>query len=294
MLNILNPRSTIRNPKSLPAFIVVVLLLLLGCATAPPQHPNRLELAGARNLRDLGGYSTIDGRQIKKGMLYRMDHPKRARERDVEAVVALGVKTVYDLRSEKELERDPPRLQAVTMLEVVHLPVDCELIDPYAVAKRILKGDVEEGDFQGLMLECYRNYVLNYTSEWSSLLRNMAKPGGLPGIIHCTYGRDRTGVSVAIILRSLGVPEETVLEDYLLSNTFWESETDRLSCFASCASCFRTPRSEVRALMEVRPEYLEAAFEAIDYKYGSFEGYLHEGLGIDDATLERLRSALLE
>ena len=263
MLNILNPRSAIRNPQSLPV-LVAALLLLLGCATAPPQHPNRLELAGARNLRDLGGYSTIDGRQIKKGMLYRMDHPKRARERDVEAVVALGVKTVYDLRSEKELERDPPRLQAVTMLEVVHLPVDCELI------------------------------VLNYTSEWSSLLRNMAKPGGLPGIIHCTYGRDRTGVSVAIILRSLGVPEETVLEDYLLSNTFWESETDRLSCFASCASCFRTPRSEVRALMEVRPEYLEAAFEAIDYKYGSFEGYLHEGLGIGDATLERLRSALLE
>ena len=300
-MNILNPRSAlhtpqsaIRNPKSLPAFIVVVLLLLLGCATAPPQHPNRLELAGARNLRDLGGYSSIDGRQIKKGMLYRMDHPKRARKRDVEAVVALGVKTVYDLRSEKELERDPPRLDTVTLLEVVHLPVDCELIDPYAVAKRILKGDVEEGDFQGLMLECYRNYVLNYTSEWSSLLRNMAKPGGLPGIIHCTYGRDRTGVSVAIILRSLGVPEETVLEDYLLSNTFWESEADRLSCFASCASFFRTPRSEVRALMEVRPEYLEAAFEAIDQKYGSFEGYLQEELGIDDATLERLRSHLLE
>ena len=293
-MNVEHLKSAIRNPRSLPALVVVCLLILLGCATAPPQHPNRLELAGARNLRDLGGYSTIDGRQIKKGMLYRSDHPKRVRKRHVEAVVALGVKTVYDLRSAKELERDPPRLLEVTTLEVVHLPVDCELIDPYAVARRILKGDVEEGDFQGLMLECYRNYVLNYTSEWSSLLRNMAEPGGLPGIIHCTYGRDRTGVSVAIVLRSLGVPEETVLEDYLLSNTFWESEASRLSCFASCASFFRTPRSEVRALMEVRPEYLEAAFAAIDEKYGSFEGYLQEGLGIDDATLERLRSALLE
>ena len=286
--------STIRNPKSLSALLITCLLILLGCATAPPQHPNRLELAGARNLRDLGGYSTIDGRKIKKGMLYRSDHPKRVRKRHVEAVVALGVKTVYDLRSEKELERDPPRLPEVTTLEVVHLPVDCELIDPYAVARRILGGEVEEGDFQELMLECYRNYALNYTSEWSSLLQDMAKSGGLPGLIHCTYGRDRTGVSVAIVLRSLGVPEETVLEDYLLSNTFWESEASRLSCFASCASFFRTPRSEVQALMEVRPEYLEAAFAAIEEKYGSFEGYLQEGLGIDDATLERLRSALLE
>ena len=294
MLNILNPHSALRNPQSLPALVVAALLILLSCATAPPQHPSRVELAQARNLRDLGGYSTIDGRQIKEGILYRSDHPKRVRKRDVEAVVALGVKTVYDLRTDREREKDPPRLAEIISLEVVHLPVDCELIDPYAVARRILKGDVEEGDFQGLMLECYRNYALNYTSEWSSLLRNMAEPGGLPGIIHCTYGRDRTGVSVAIVLRSLGVPKETVLEDYLLSNTFWESEASRLSCFASCASFFRTPRSEVRALMEVRPEYLEAAFEAIDQKYGSFEGYLHEGLGIDDATLERLRSKLLE
>ena len=294
MLNILNPQSAIRNPKSLSALVVTALLILLGCATAPPQHPSRVELAGARNLRDLGGYSTIDGRQIKKGMLYRSDHLKRVSRRHAEAVAALGVKRVYDLRTEKEREMYPPRLAEVATVEVVSLPVDCGLIHPYSVARRILKGDVEEGDFKGLMIECYRRYALNFTSEWSSLLRDMAEPGGLPALIHCTYGRDRTGVPVAIVLRSLGVPEETVLEDYLLSNTFWESEASRLSCFASCASFFRTPRSEVRAMMEVRPEYLEAAFAAIDEKYGSFEEYLHEGLGIDEATLERLRSNLLE
>jgi protein-tyrosine phosphatase len=294
MLNILNPKSEIRNPRPLPALVVACLLILLGCATAPPQHPSRVELAGARNLRDLGGYSTIDGRQIKKGLLYRSDHLKRVSRRNAEAVAALGVKRVYDLRTEKEREKDSPRLSEVTSLEVVSLPVDCKLIDPYAVARRILGGDVEEGDFKGLMIECYRGYALNFRSEWSTLLRDLAEPGGLPALIHCTYGRDRTGVSVAIVLRSLGVPQETVLEDYLLSNTFWESEASRLSCFASCASFFRTPRSEVRALMEVRPEYLEAAFAAMDEKYGSFEGYLHEGLGIDALTLQRLRSALLE
>jgi protein-tyrosine phosphatase len=229
----------------------------LGCAAAPPQHPSRIELAGARNLRDLGGYSTIDGRQIKKGVLYRSDHLKRVSRRNAEAVAALGVKRVYDLRTEKEHERDPSRLAEITSLEVVRLPIDCDLIDPYAVARRILGGDVEEGDFQQLMIECYRGYALNFRFEWSSLLRDMAEPGGLPALIHCTYGRDRTGVSVAIVLRSLGVPE-------------------------------------VRALMEVRPEYLEAAFAAIDEKYGCFEGYLQEGLGIDDLTLQRLRSALLE
>jgi hypothetical protein len=80
-------KSAIRNPQSLPALVVACLLILLGCATAPPQHPSRVELAGARNLRDLGGYSTIDGRQIKKGLLYRSDHLKRVtRERSFPAI----------------------------------------------------------------------------------------------------------------------------------------------------------------------------------------------------------------
>jgi protein-tyrosine phosphatase len=84
------------------------------------------------------------------------------------------------------------------------------------------------------------------------------------------------------------------MEDYLLSNKFWESKNDLYSCLANCASFFRTPRSEVRALMETRPEYLHAAFAAMDEHYGSFDGYLREGLGIDHDTLERLREALLE
>jgi hypothetical protein len=135
-MKIYNLQSAIYNPhQSLPVLVVACLLILLGCATAPPQHPNRVELAGARNLRDLGGYSTIDGRQIKKGMLYRSDHLKRVSRRHAEAVAALGVKTVYDLRTEKEHERDPPRLAEISSLEVVSLPVDCELIDPYAIAR---------------------------------------------------------------------------------------------------------------------------------------------------------------
>jgi protein-tyrosine phosphatase len=84
------------------------------------------------------------------------------------------------------------------------------------------------------------------------------------------------------------------MKDYLLSNKFWESEADRLSCFASCASFFRTPRNAVRALLEVRPEYLDASFTAIDERYGSLDNYLDQGLGIDEPTLQRLRTALLD
>jgi protein-tyrosine phosphatase len=275
--------------------VIAALLILLGCAAAPPQHPSRIEVSGSRNLRDIGGYRTMDGREIKKGLLYRSDHLSKVTKRDIEKVAALGVKTVYDLRGEEERKSSPQRLPEIVSMEVVSLPIFYQGLDPYVTARRIvIRGDVEEGEFHQLMIEAYRAYALDFRTQWSSLLKGLAEPGTLPALIHCTYGKDRTGVAVAIILRSLGVPREKVMEGYLLSNEFWESKTELYSCLANCASCFRTPRSEVRALMEVRPEYLQAAFAAMDEHYGSFDNYLYQGLGIDEQTLERLRAALLQ
>jgi protein-tyrosine phosphatase len=274
--------------------VIAAFLILLGCAAAP-QHPSRIEVAGSRNLRDLGGYRTMDGREIKKGLLYRSDHLGQISKGDLEKLPALGVKTVYDLRGEKEQETFPQRLPEIVPVKVVSLPIFYQGLDPRVTARRIvISGDVEDGEFHQLMIDAYRAYVLDFRSQWSTLLKGLAEPETPPALIHCTYGRDRTGVAVALILSSLGVPREKVMEDYLLSNKFWESKTDMYSCLANCASCFRTPRSEVRALMEVRPEYLQAVFLAIDEHYGSFDNYLDQGLGIDEQTLERLRTALLQ
>ena len=237
----------------------------------------------------------MDGRQIKKGVLYRSDHLGQITKKDLEKIAALGVKTVYDLRSQEERERWPQRLPEIVSLQVVSLPVFYQGLDPRMMARRIvISGDVEEGEFHNIMIDAYQTYVLDFRSQWSLLLKGLAEPETLPALIHCTYGKDRTGVAVGIILRSLDVPQEKVMEDYLLSNKFWESKTDLYTCLANCASCFRTPRNEVRALMEVRPEYLQAAFAAIDEYYGSFDNYLDQGLGIDKQTLQRLRTALLE
>jgi protein-tyrosine phosphatase len=237
----------------------------------------------------------MDGRQIKQGVLYRSDHLDKITKKDKEQFVALGVKTVYDLRSEEERASDHPRLPDIVSVKVVSLPVFYQGLDPRVMARRIvISGDVEDGEFHQLMIDAYRAYVLDFRSQWSTLLKGLAEPETPPALIHCTYGRDRTGVAVALILSSIGVPREKVMEDYLLSNKFWESKTDMYSCLANCASCFRTPRNEVRALMEVRPEYLQAVFLAIDELYGSFDNYLDQGLGIDEQTLENLKTALLQ
>jgi protein-tyrosine phosphatase len=273
--------------------VIAALLILLGCAAAP-HHPSRIEVTGSRNLRDLGGYSTMDGRQIKKGVLYRSDHLGQISKVDLEKIAALGVKTEYDLRGEAEIASSPPRLAEIVPVKVVTLSVFYQGLEPWMTAQKILGGDVEEGEFHDVMVKAYRSYVLDFRSQWSILLKGLAEPETTLALIHCTFGKDRTGVAVALVLSSLGVPREKVMEDYLLSNTFWESKTDTYSCLANCASGFRTPRNEVRALMEVRPEYLQASFLAIDEHYTSFGTYLDQGLGIDEQTLERLRATLLE
>ena len=190
--------------------------------------------------------------------------------------------------------RYPNRLPGKDDIRVVDVAVHYPPLDRAESRRKILGAEVEEGHFRALLIEANRDFVLNYTSQWSKILRDMADPYAAPSLIHCTEGKDRTGLAVALILRAVGVPDETIFEDYMLSNDFREHKISFLSFLASLGSLFRVSRSEIRPLLEVRREYLEAAFAAIDEEYGSFEAYLEKGLKLDEKTLDRLRLTLLE
>ena len=106
---------------------------------------------------------------------------------------------------------------------------------------------------------------------------------------------EASGKSAGIDIRGHGTEcQQGIGAFHLLSNHFLKSRTAYLSFLGSMGSLFRVPRSEIRALLELRQEYLQAAFAAIDERYGSFDAYLREGLGLDEATLSRLRLAMLE
>ncbi len=272
---------------------IASLLGLIACATLP-HDSRRVNFSGPVNFRDLGGYATVDGRHVKQKMLYRSGDLNNMSRNDLGAFAELGIKQVYDLRTVDERAGRPNRFPVSKSLHVVEIPLPHIPEDEAAVRRQILSGNVSEGEFHRLRLSQYRDLALNFQREWSGLMRGLTEPGALPAMFHCREGKDRTGFGAAIVLRALGVPSEKVMEDYLLSNRFLQSRADRYSLMASVASFFRTPREEVRALLEVRPEYLEAAFAAIDERYGSFERYLHEGLDLDANSLERLRSTLLE
>ena len=116
--------------KKRATLVIATLFILLGCAAAPPQHPSRIEITGSRNLRDIGGYRTMDGKEIKKGVLYRSEYLSKISKRDTEELAALGLKTVYDLRGEEERERYPEWLPEIISVRVVTLPVFYQRLNP--------------------------------------------------------------------------------------------------------------------------------------------------------------------
>jgi len=273
---------------------VLLLLLVLPACGSPPDHPNRVPLSGALNFRDVGGYVAEDGRQVKRGVLFRSDDLADLSRSDRKTLAGLGLRRVYDLRSDDVRRKDPDRLPKQNDILVVDIPVYFQPLNRNESREKILSGKVKRGHFSELLIEANKAFALDFTAEWQELVHGLAEPDALPAVIHCVDGKDRTGFAVAVILRMLGVPKETVMEDFLLSNLFLESRNSRYAFLGSMGSLFQVPRSEIRDLLDVRRAYLEAAFTAIDEQYGSFPAYLREALGLDARTIDRLRLALLE
>jgi len=175
----------------------------------------RIELSGQDNFRDLGGYETADGRRVKWRHLFRSGELCELSEGDVECLAALGVRTVVDLRGESEVERKgPDRLPAGASLTSIAIePGD---LSPF------LGRAFSTGDFgavpEDLLPRINRDYIQSWRHQLGALLRIAADPANRPLVFHCTQGKDRAGISAAVLLSALGVPWETVLEDYLLSN----------------------------------------------------------------------------
>ncbi len=295
-----------RSPLALPArfgpgprraapWLALLALLTLGaCARSLPpeaEPPRLVPLEGTLNTRDLGGYRSEDGRRVRWGHLYRSDQLPELDDDDVAELARLGIRRVFDLRTDFErqgqLDRLPPGV------DELQLAIDYPSLDPRRLTRLILRGAAAPGYFEAMLARANRSFALEHGHQLSALANALAEPGALPALFHCTYGKDRTGFATAMIFEILGVPWEVVVEDYLLSNVYLGAEIDRLSRMIWLASLFRISRDDARDLLGVRRSYIEAARQAIVDEYGSMEAYLR-AIGIAEETQLRLRAALLE
>jgi protein-tyrosine phosphatase len=230
---------------------------------SPTRH---LNLSGASNFRDIGGYATRDGRTVRWRQIFRSNHLGHLTEDDAAVLRSLGVKSAFDFRGAGE------RAEALCVMSdiTVHsLPVEPTVV---AALRAIAAGGtpLSADHAVEVMRDSYRSYVQQNTPRYRALFAHLLEDRA-PLVIHCTAGKDRTGFACALILHTLGVPDEVISEDYLLTNRFYRRDPNSGSDL---------PDHVKQVLGSVQPAFLSAAFEAIDADYGNLETYLRGGIGL--------------
>lgn len=281
-----------------PLMTGLALLLFTGLASATPADQpadhRLLPLQGAANVRDLGGYRTEDGRRVKWGLLYRGGALDKLTTQDQEHLQQLGLQRVVDLRSPEEVNDAPDRLPPDLLARRIELPVTAGILDIRDLTRRIHAGDLASLDLRDILVEGNRSFVREHAGIFRDWLHSLLNDQNAPVLFHCTAGKDRTGYAAAILLLALGVPEATVMQDYMASNQYLAKKNQRITEQVRQASSGRTDPALLQSLLGVEPRYLQAAFDAMREEQGSVDAYLRQTLGLDDATRARLRERFLE
>ncbi|MGW6418815.1 tyrosine-protein phosphatase [Streptomyces sp. NPDC055055] len=240
-----------------------------------------VRLQGAVNVRDAGGYRTGDGRWVRMGEVYRSDSLDRLTDADLATLRRLGVRTVFDLRTESERSSAPDRVPAGATRVVA---------DVLAGSGTFTAMPRTPAEAEAMMVAGNRFMVSGGTARaaYTTVLDGIGDDGRRGVLFHCTAGKDRTGWSNAALLTALGVPEETVMADYLASNTYRAAANEAVLSHLPAGQA-----AVYKPLLDVRPGYLNASFDEVEEEYGSFPAYLREGLGIDGRELRELKRDLL-
>ncbi len=250
-----------------------------------------LRLATVPNLRDVGGYRTADGRWVRMGVVYRSDQLDRLDDRDLARLAALDLGTVADLRTQTERDREPDRMPP---------GADHVVLDVAADAAGSIGGDMRRtmsmiaaGRGVEMLTNANRDFVVQPSarSAYTGLLERIATQDR-PLLYHCTAGKDRTGWASAVLLSLLGVPRETVMQDYLASNDYL-ADKNRAILAAVGKSGARMDPGYLEAVLTVRASFIDAAFTEVERRHGSMEAYARDALGLDAEMLQRLRERML-
>ncbi len=251
--------------------------------TTADEKRRRTPLEGATNFRDLGGYPTRDGRTVKWGLLFRSNGLFALTDADLDYLAGRKFRLVCDFRSVEEQRTAPSRLPADNPPEVLSLGVRPEAGDRLRVLA--MSGGTQLGDIVAAYEAVYRAYARDHHDQFGAFLARLADAESYPAVFHCMEGKDRTGFAAAMILAALGVPDEVIFDDYLLTTTHWKLN----------ARFPGTMDAEAQAAFgAARREYLEAAFDELHRSHGSLDAYVREALGVSGAARKNLRAHLLE
>ena len=253
----------------------------------------RVDLEGALNFRDLGGYEGLDGRAVRWGKVFRSDALHELTPRDIETVRKLGLRAIYDVRRSAERRRQPTIIPDAHGHRTVHLSVgdDPDDTNQPDIIDLILSGELKDAD-DAFMAEIYVSMVTEGAPAFGRLLTHLTDDDGLPALFHCAAGKDRTGLAAAFLLSILGVDDEVILDDYELSTKFRTER--RIEVLRPQLEAAGVDLEKVRPFLSARRPVMVDTLRFVEETYGGVEPYLLGPAHMSAATIETLRSLLLE
>jgi len=284
---------------------LAAVLLVVGCDQVPsrgdksPVEAGRnVGIASIPNLRDLGGYTTSDGKTVATGRVYRSNQLSNIPPDDMQKLAALHLKNAYDLRTEEERKKRPEELPKGVNYVVLDVLADSPQAGPAMLEKlmadpKLANMQLGGGKIEAAFQSSYREFISLPSAKtgFHKLFVDLGDSKQVPAVFHCTTGKDRTGWAAAAFLTLMGVPRDKVYEDYLRSNDYiLPAYKNAIDAFVAGGGDAEIPK----AILGVKKEYLDAAFDEMQKKYGTMEKYFAEGLGIDVAQQQALRKLYLK
>ncbi len=276
------------------SFLVILLSCVFSCKTqnfGTPEYGKNLtekdiQIKKVYNFRTVGNIKNIDGRTLKEGRFYRSGNLYKLKKKSFKELENLGIKEIIDLRNSKEIAKKPD-----------HLPMDIVYKNYSAfedegdqldqAKKLVLKGKVNGSDADKRMLDFYKNYVTENPEVIKKIITEILE-SNQPILYHCTAGKDRTGITTALILTILKFDRQTIYNEYLLSNNYRKKLVEKRLNLANNLH-FLYPKMDIKVLEKlswVETDYLDASFNEINKKYGSIDIYIQQVLGISENKRE--------
>jgi len=280
-------RLTLSRPAVQPVFS-----LLCDSGEEYRVAQRRISLDGSHNFRDMGGYITQEGKQVRWGSLYRSGRLSALTQDDVARIRDLDIGLVCDFRRPAEVDAHPSILPDNSPL-VMALSIDPGSLESFF--DKIVNREVVPEQVAEFMGDINNALVLSYAHRYREMFEQLLTMDNRSVLIHCTAGKDRTGFGAKLLLSALGVDRATIMQDYLLTNDYLpiDQEIAALQSLYFDRKATTIDPQLLRPILEVRAEYLRRAFSAIDERYGSVMNYLLGPIGLSHSDIATLKARYL-